>query len=130
MRLLLDTHVFLWFLTRNARLPESFRDAILANENEVFLSVVSLWEAMVKCQLGKLILPGPPEVYLPAQRSRHNIAPLDLDEAAVKQLSLLPSLHRDPFDRMLICQTLAYRLVLVTVDDAILKYQVPALSPV
>jgi PIN domain nuclease of toxin-antitoxin system len=61
MRLLLDTHVFLWFISADARLPAKWRDAIRDPENGVFLSVVSLWEAMVKYALGKLPLPHPPD---------------------------------------------------------------------
>lgn len=70
MRLLLDTHIFLWFLSGDARLPAAIRDAVVAPENEVFLSVVSLWEAIVKQQLGKLPLHEPAETFLPGQRER------------------------------------------------------------
>ena len=65
MKLLLDTHVFLWFISADARLPATWRDAMQDPGNEVFLSVVSVWEAMVKYALGKLPLPHPPERYLP-----------------------------------------------------------------
>ncbi len=75
--------------------------------NEVFLSVVSYWEICVKHSLGKLPLPDSPERYVPLQREKHRIASLHLDEAAVARLVGLPSHHRDPFDRMLICQALA-----------------------
>lgn len=61
---------------------------------------------MVKYQLGKLPLPQPPEIYLPLQRQRHSIASLSLDELSVVQLAKLPPIHRDPFDRMLICQAI------------------------
>lgn len=60
MRILLDTHVFLWYLTDDVRLPASFLSAILNRDNEVYLSVASIWEAVVKYRLGKLILPTPP----------------------------------------------------------------------
>jgi PIN domain nuclease of toxin-antitoxin system len=83
MKLLLDTHIFLWFISGDQRLP----DTVLANirdlDNEVYLSVVSLWEAIVKYQIGKLPLPQPPENYLPIQRERHQISSLSLDEASV-----------------------------------------------
>lgn len=128
MRLLLDTHVFLWMLTGNARLPEAWRDVILSRENDVYLSVISLWESIVKFESGRLKLPARPEEYLPAQRDRHNILSMDLDEIAVRRLSTLLSLHRDPFDRMLICQASAHDLVLVTVDEIILRYPVQTLA--
>ena len=128
MKLLLDTHVFLWLISGDSRLSDSLRDSIRDLNNEVYLSVVSLWEATVKYQLGKLPLPQSPEVYLSTQRQHHQIASLSLDEASVTQLASLPLLHRDPCDRMLICQALAHGLVLVTVDAAISAYPVPVLS--
>ncbi len=128
MKLLLDTQVFLWFISGDARLSANVRDAIQNSENEVYLSVVSLWEAIVKYQLGKLPLPQAPEDYLPLQRQQHEIASLALDEPSVMRLATLPSLHRDPFDRMLICQALHHDLVIVTADEAIAQYPVPTLE--
>jgi len=128
MRLLVDTHVFLWFISGDNRLPDTMRDSIRDLNNEVYLSVVSLWEAIIKHRLGKLPLPQPPEVYLPTQRERHQISSLSLDEASVSQLVNLPPIHRDPFDRMLICQAMQHGLTIVTVDDVVGKYSVPVLS--
>jgi len=128
MRLLLDTHVFLWFISGDKRLADTMRDSIRDLNNEVYLSIVSLWEAIVKHQLGRLPLPQPPEIYLPTQRERHQISSLSLDEAGVSQLANLPPIHRDPFDRMLICQAMQHGLTIVTVDDLIGKYSVPVLS--
>jgi PIN domain nuclease of toxin-antitoxin system len=91
------------------------------------LSVVSFWEISVKHNLGKLQLPQPPPQFVPLQRERHLIASLALDESAVAQLSVLPSLHRDPFDRMLICQAKANGLVLATSDTLIRQYSVAVL---
>ena len=128
MKLLLDTHIFLWFVSGNNRLPDNFRDAIQDPSNEVHLSVVSLWEIIVKYQLGKLPLPQSPESYIPRQRQRHSIASLPLDEASVTQLATLPSLHRDPFDRMMICQALEHQMTIVTVDHVIPSYPVTILK--
>jgi PIN domain nuclease of toxin-antitoxin system len=122
MRLLLDTHVFLWFISGDARLPTDWRESIRDADNAVYLSVVSLWEALVKYRLGKLPLPHPPESYLPTQRARHQIASLSLDEASVCHLSILPAVHRDPFDRMLVCQALEHGLSIVTVDPVFGAY--------
>ncbi|MFN3762990.1 MAG: type II toxin-antitoxin system VapC family toxin [Anaerolineae bacterium] len=127
MRLLLDTQAFLWFISGDQRLSSRVVDMIRDLDNEVYLSVVSLWEAMIKYQLGKLPLPQPPEVYLPVQRQRHQIAALPLDEASVCQLANLPSVHRDPFDRMLICQALAHDLIIVTADEIFQAYPVSVL---
>jgi PIN domain nuclease of toxin-antitoxin system len=67
MRLLLDTHIFLWFISGDKRLPDDMQQGIRNPANDVCLSVVSLWEAVIKHQLGKLPLPEPPEDYLPTQ---------------------------------------------------------------
>jgi PIN domain nuclease of toxin-antitoxin system len=128
MKLLLDTHIFLWFISGDRRLPETMRNSIQNVDNEVYLSVVSLWEVIIKHQLGKLVLPQPPAIYLPAQRQRHQLTSLSIDESSVSRLSSLPQMHRDPFDRMLICQALEHDLTLVTVDRAIVAYQIPILS--
>lgn len=124
MKLLLDTHVFLWFISGDARLPVDMRDAIRDPGNDVYLSVVSLWEIVTKHKLGKLPLPYPPETYIPFQRARHLIADLPLDESSVVQLAKLSPIHRDPFDRMLICQALEYGMAIVTVDVTIQSYPV------
>jgi PIN domain nuclease of toxin-antitoxin system len=128
MRLLLDTHIFLWFITGDNRLSADLQESIRKPDNEVYLSVVSLWEASVKYQIGKLPLPQPPGSYLPLQRERHLIASLPLDEASVGQLANLPPLHRDPFDRMLVCQALEHKMTIVTIDDAIRAYQIKTLG--
>jgi PIN domain nuclease of toxin-antitoxin system len=124
MRILLDTHIFLWFISGDSRLPTHIRDAIRDPANEIFLSVVSVWEAIIKHQIGKLPLPDDPAVYLPAQRVRHQIASLPVDEESVARLSGLPPLHRDPFDRMLICQAVQHGLAVATVDPAVQAYPV------
>jgi PIN domain nuclease of toxin-antitoxin system len=128
MRLLLDTHIFLWFISGDKRLPKDMQETIQRPNNEVYLSVVSFWEVLVKYQLGKLPLPHPPERYLPLQRERHMIRSLPLDEASVGQLANLPPLHRDPFDRMLISQALEHDMTIVTVDEAVQAYAVPILQ--
>ena len=90
----------------------------------MYLSPVSLWEALVKHRLGKLPLPAQPEIYLATERARHGIESLALDEASVQRLAILPNHHRDPFDRMLICQAQEHHLTLVTVDTLIPLYPV------
>lgn len=124
MRILLDTHVFLWHLTDDPRLPTPFLAAILDPTNEVYLSAATVWEAVVKYQLGKLPLPGPPEVFLPAERLAHGIAPLAIDEGTMPHLAGLPLLHRDPFDRILVAQALQHGLTIATVDPDIAAYAV------
>ena len=129
MRFLLDTHVFLWFISGDVRLPSAWRDAIQQPANAVYLSVVSLWEAIIKYQIGKLALPEPPEKYIPEQRERHKFSALALDEASVQQLATLPLIHRDPFDRMLIAQAIRHEMTIVTVDTIFQKYPASILEP-
>jgi PIN domain nuclease of toxin-antitoxin system len=124
MRILLDTHIFLWFISGDSQLSTDVRDAVRDSDNEVYLSAISVWEAIVKYQLGKLPLPEHPATYLPKQRDLHQIASLALDESTVIQLAKLPPLHRDPFDRMLICQALQNGLTIATVDTAVRAYSV------
>ena len=122
MKILLDTHIFLWFITKDNRLSEKYCDAIINPDNEVYLSVVSVWEAMIKYQLGKLPLPESPETYLPKQREKHLVSSLSIDESTITQLAKLPPLHRDPFDRLLLCQALQYDLIIITEDQLIISY--------
>jgi PIN domain nuclease of toxin-antitoxin system len=128
VKLLLDTHVFLWLITGDQRMPPSHRQTLGDPANDVFLSVAAVWEATVKYQLGKLPLPEPPERYLPSRRQLHNVASLPLDEESILRLPSLPLHHRDPFDRMMICQALEHGMTIVTVDSAIKQYSVPTLE--
>jgi PIN domain nuclease of toxin-antitoxin system len=127
VKLLLDTHIFLWLVTGDQRMSLNHRHDICDPANEVYLSVAAVWEATVKHQLGKLTLPEAPERYLPSRRQLHNVASLPLDEASILRLPSLPLRHRDPFDRMMICQALEHGMTIVTVDTAIKQYQVPVL---
>lgn len=128
MRLLLDTHIFLWFITGHARLSPILIDVLRHPQHEVFVSVISTWECTIKQQLGKLNLPAPANIYLPEQRQRHQFKNLDINELSIQHLYDLLAIHRDPFDRMLICQALAHQLTLVTEDSAIAAYSVPLLK--
>jgi PIN domain nuclease of toxin-antitoxin system len=92
MRLLLDTHVFLWYISADPQLPVAFQDAIRDPANEVYLSVASLWEAVIKYALGKLPLPEAPAVYLPRQREAHRIATLPIEEAKCCEPAPFPGL--------------------------------------
>jgi PIN domain nuclease of toxin-antitoxin system len=124
MRLLLDTHAFLWYITDDPRLSPVAAEVIQDEANEVFLSVVSVWEALAKHQLGKLPLPTPADEYLRSRREQHNIASLPFDEPSLSHLLRLPLHHRDPFDRMLICQALQHELQVLTVDALFEKYPI------
>ena len=124
MSFLLDTCTFLWYVSASDKLAAEIVAELRKPDTDVFLSVVSVWEASVKCQLGRLSLPEEPAAYCAAQRARHAIAALPLGEAAVAHLDKLPMLHRDPFDRMLVCQAIEHGLSIVTPDPAIRAYPV------
>lgn len=124
MKLLLDTVTFLWLVAEPERLTPSVREAASEPANDVYLSAVSAWEIAVKHAIGRLPLPEAPERFVPRERSRHGIDGLPLDEDSTLQLPRLPALHRDPFDRMLICQAITHGLVLATPDPEIARYPV------
>lgn len=127
MRILLDTHVFLWYISGDPKLPAAYRAAIQDPTNEVFLSVASVWEAVIKYQLGKLPLPAPPAEYLSQQRDAHGIVALPIDEGAMLPLAALPPHHRDPFDRMMVAQAIQHGLTVATVDPNVMAYPIQIL---
>jgi PIN domain nuclease of toxin-antitoxin system len=120
-RLLLDTHVWLWWQADDSRLGRAARKAI-ASAFEVRLSVVSAWEIAIKTSLGKLTLPRGFDVA--EELERDGFAPLAIEMEHAAGVSKLPGLHRDPFDRMLISQALAEGLTLVTADPQLEGYGV------
>lgn len=126
MRLLLDTCTFLWLIWDESDLLPRVRDVVRDPEHEVFLSPVSVWEALVKHQIGKLQLKTnePPWQHFSTQREAHEIKSLPLDEPSLAHLPRLPDLHRDPFDRVLICQAIEHGLTIVTPDPLIRSYPV------
>ena len=126
MNILLDTCTFLWIVSGSPELSEVARKHFSDPANEVYLSVASAWEIIVKNKIGKLPLPGLPHEFVKKWRTRHEIDSLPLDEAAVLQLSRLPDYHKDHFDRILICQAIAGGMVILTPDPRITKYPVRA----
>lgn len=124
MNILLDTCTFLWIVKEDPELSPTARVCFQDPDNTVYLSSVSVWEMVVKYVLGRLPLPEPPDRFIPAMRSGHGISTLALEEEPAYQLSKLPDLHKDPFDRMLVCQSLIHGLVLLTPDELIRQYPV------
>jgi PIN domain nuclease of toxin-antitoxin system len=122
MKLLLDTCTFLWIVSGARELPERIIQAYRAPENEIYLSAASAWEIAVKHALGKLPLPSAPQQFVHDQRESHAIATLVIDEESALHLSRLPALHRDPFDRMLVSQSIVHGLTILTPDPLITQY--------
>ena len=124
MKLLLDTSTFLWIANDAPELSAHARELFVDPGNEVYLSSVSAWEMAVKYALGRLPMPEPPAPFVRLQREQHGIEPLPLEEEAALHLTRLPPLHKDPFDRMLICQAIVHGLVILTQDQLIYQYPV------
>jgi PIN domain nuclease of toxin-antitoxin system len=122
--ILLDTCTFLWIVRDAPELSPTARSLFSAPENTIYLSAVSAWEIAVKHKAGRLPLADSPQVYVPSERSKHGILPLGLEEEAVCALSRLPEYHQDPFDRMLICQSIVHGFVLLSPDAHIHRYPV------
>ncbi|MBU4344200.1 MAG: type II toxin-antitoxin system VapC family toxin [Proteobacteria bacterium] len=122
MKILLDTCTFLWIITDDPKLSQQARKLFIDPENEVYLSVASTWEIAIKYKLGRLPLPKSPQKYIPSKRKEHGIDSLPLDEEATLYLTKLPDLHKDPFDRILICQAIVAGYIMLTPDELITQY--------
>lgn len=120
MRLLLDTHTFLWWVSDWREIAEATREAIADPENEVFVSAVSGWEIGIKKAKGRLVAPD----NLSAVVEEKHFAHLPLTFEHAEKAAVLPMHHRDPFDRMLVAQAQVEELVLVTRDKRIPSYDV------
>lgn len=125
--LLLDTHVFIWAVTLDARLPTGTADLLRNHPGPIYLSVVSGWEIAIKMGLGKLDVDRPIEQLIGEPLSQHGIEMLPLsqdDLVAYSRLAIPDSGHRDPFDRMLVVQAKERGLKLLTTDAALSAYDV------
>lgn len=120
MRLLLDTHVFLWLLAEPERLGQQLR-RLEDSRNDLLLSAASSWEIAIKVRLGRLDLPEPPQRYVPDRMRAIGAEPLAVEHSHALAVANLPTLHRDPFDRMLVAQALHLKLTIVTADPDIAK---------
>ena len=127
MKLLLDTCSFIWLTTDAPELSSRARELFVDPANDVFLSSVSVWEIAVKNALGRLPLPGSPDVFVPLQRTQHGIESLPLDEESCLHLLRLPQVHQDPFDRMLICQAIVHGMAILTPDPLVAQYPIRCL---
>jgi PIN domain nuclease of toxin-antitoxin system len=128
VKLLLDTHVWLWWNTEPEQLSATARRQIGDSTNDVFLSAASVWEMAIKRRLGKLALPEPVATYVTRRLTNDNIRalPVSIDHAAA--VETLELIHRDPFDRLLIVQARHEGLRLLTSDDKVLAYGSPAVD--
>ena len=128
MRVLLDTHALLWWLSGDAALPPHARTVIGDPDNEVFVSAASAWEIATKHRLGKLPGAGPLAVDFAREVEAQGFLPLPITLAHGQDAGALSLLNRDPFDRMLVAQAIVERLTIVTRDDMIGRYGVPIIA--
>ncbi len=125
MRVLLDTHVFLWWASeRGARVSEPAREILSDGANIVAISLASVWEIAIKVSGGRMDLPAPFDRYLPDRIRDHGFELLPIQMSHALQVGGLPPIHRDPFDRMLIAQAQVEGIPLLTADPAITRYDV------
>ena len=124
MRALLDTHAFLWWVTDDSRLSSTAQRIITEPGNSLFLSAASAWEIVIKVRLGKLTLPDAPEIYIPNRLELNRFESLPIQIVHTLQVTNLPDLHRDPFDRIIIAQSQVEKMPILTVDRRITQYPV------
>ena len=126
MKLLLDTHVFIWWDIDPAKISPAAMAALRDPGNSVFLSVVSVWEMVIKVELGKLILHHPlSEIIASQQENGIEVLPVELRHSLA--VARLPSIHKDPFDRLLIAQSNVESMEFVSADRLITGYPVQIL---
>jgi len=124
MKILLDTHAFLWWITDDQKLSSRAREVISDAENELFFSAASGWEISIKVQLGRLKLPEEPERFIPEQLRMNFIRSLPIQMRHALFVSTLPNHHRDPFDRMLVAQAQLEEMSVLSADLQMSRYQV------
>ena len=124
MKLLLDTHIFLWADSAPAKLSASIEALLVGTEHERLLSSVSLWEMQLKSQLGKLTLRLPLQEMVEDQVARNGFRVLPITPQHIFELASLPALHTDPFDRLLVAVARVENAILLTADSALQAYPV------
>ena len=125
--ILLDTHVWLWLNGAVKKIPPELLKLLSPRDQSVYLSAASVWEIGIKYSLGKLVLPDPPEIFIPACLEENGINALPVRHDHAIRAASLPRHHRDPFDRMLVAQAQLETLKLVTTDSWISSYDVETL---
>ena len=122
MKYLLDTNVWLWSLTATERINKAGLAILASGEQELYLSVASIWEVTIKAGLGKLRLPEPPPRYVPSRLATQGIRSLSVNQNHALKVYELGKHHRDPFDRLLIAQAIVEDMTILTADSDFQKY--------
>jgi PIN domain nuclease of toxin-antitoxin system len=126
VRILLDTHVFLWLQTDPERLGEHLR-LVEDEHNTLLVSAASSWEIAIKYGLGRLALPEPPDHYVPERLRLIGAEALAIEHSHTLAVASLPPLHRDPFDRLLVAQAGLVDAPILTADPTVAQYAVPTI---
>ena len=124
MRVLVDTHTFLWALLQDHRLSATAKQVLTSREHELYFSLVSLWEIAIKMKIGKLNTVGSSVTYLRDEMVEYNMELLPIRYEHILQLERLPLHHSEPFDRLLIAQAVAESLPILTHDEKFPLYPV------
>ncbi len=127
MKLLLDTHAFLWFVLNDPSLSPIARDLIIDPLNEIFLSPATHWEIAIKISIGKYQLPGPFESWINTQIQVNDFQILPIEVTHTALVTTLPFHHKDPFDRLLISQSLVEKISIISTDGIFDSYGVSRL---
>lgn len=124
MKLLTDTHTFLWFVYNDPQLSSTARSLMADPTNDILLSLASVWELAIKVGIGKLTLTQPIELFVPDQLTRNNMQTLPILMSHALHVANLPLHHRDPFDRLIIAQSLLEAIPIISVDAVFDSYGV------
>jgi PIN domain nuclease of toxin-antitoxin system len=127
-RLLLDTQVWLWMNASPSRLSSSAMQHIEDAETELLFSAVCSWEIAIKYALGKLPLPDAPDVYVPRRIADTNVTPISIEHTHALRVADLPPVHQDPFDRLLVVQSIELRAPILSADPVFREYEVDVVS--
>lgn len=124
MKVLLDTHAFLWWITDDPQLPAQVRGIIANSDNNLFFSAASCWEIVIKTHLGRIKLPDKPDIFIAEQMASNAIQSLPVQVSHALHVFNLPYLHKDPFDRIIIAQAQLEKLPVITSDSLISQYKI------
>jgi PIN domain nuclease of toxin-antitoxin system len=127
VKLLIDTHVFIWLNEESSQLSNKVKELYRSREHEIYLSIASAWEMQIKAQLGKLDLAMPIEALVNKNSQENDIYLLPIDLSHIAQLEKLPQHHKDPFDRMIIAQAMVEDFTIVSIDGVFDDYAVPVI---
>ena len=128
MKILLDTHCWLWMAASLQRFSDSARALVETRDNDLYLSAASAWEIAIKHSLGKLRLPEPPVRYVPSRLGATGTTALPIEHSHALHVATLPPHHRDPFDRLLVAQAQLEDLPILTADPVFARYDVTIIT--